>query len=322
MLTELEDRKSHWCIVIADDHAPAWLANGALESRLVPVQYCRLEGSATLLHLALHRAASIAPTSQILVTALEEYRDQWEPILWCVRPEMRVISCKRTSPLLSSAAAILSIARISPSSIVTILPARCYVGHEWILRQALRQATFELPHIPEGAAALGMIDIDEGVHEDYMVLNRVRAGRGLGVQGIARRPTAWVARHLRRQGAVVSSGVMIGYASTFAAHISRHWLAIGQKIAVLAAMARAAQREFEIPNSLQDLVPGAVLKSLRWHPPAFPQRVFTVCGSGWSSLKSPQAVTRMAEFTANRMHRHQPVTSSPAIPNHGEPVAL
>jgi hypothetical protein len=320
---EFEGRKSHWCIVIADDHAPDWVAYEALDCRPAPVQYSCLGGSATLLHLALHRAASTAPTSQILVTTLEEYRDQWEPILWCVRPEMRFVGDKLTSSLLISAAAILSIDRVSPSSIVTILPARCYVRHEWILREALRQVASELPHIPEGVAALGMVDIDEGVDEDYLVLSHVRTGRGLAVQGIARRPTAWVARHLRRQGAVVSSGIMIGYASTFAAHIWKHWPGITQRITTLAGMARAAQRECEIPNGLQDGVPGAILKSLRWRPPAFPQRVFTVCDSGWSGLKSPHAVTRIAEFMSNQTHhRRQPLMSPPTTANHSELVAL
>ena len=144
---ESEGRKSRWCIVIADDRAPDSAMHGVLDRRPMPVQYSCLGSSATLLHRALHRAASIAPTSQILVTALDEYRSQWEPIVWCVRPEMRFVSEKCTSPLLASAAAILSIARVSPFGIVTILPARCYVGHEWILRRALRQAVSELPHI-------------------------------------------------------------------------------------------------------------------------------------------------------------------------------
>lgn len=322
MAREIEGRKSHWCIVIADDQSPDWVGYGALDWRRAPVQYSCLGGSATLLHLALHRAASIAPTSQILVTALEEYRDHWAPILWCVRPEMRFIGDKRTNPLLTSAAAMLSIARISPTSIVTILPARCYVGHEWILRQALRQAASELPHIPEGVATLGMLDIDEGVDEDYMVLSRVRTGRGLVVQGIAQRPTAWVARHLRRQGAVVSSGIMIGYASTLATHIAKHWPRISQKITTLAAMAREAQRECEVSDSLQLRVPGAMLKSLRWRPPAFPQRVFTVCDSGWSSLKSPQAVTRIAEFVAKGFDEQQPQSNPKTPANLAEPVAI
>jgi len=109
---ELGSGRSHWCIVVADDHAPEWVPYGALNLHSLPVQYGCLGGSATLLRQALHRAASIAPISQIIVTALEEYWDRWEPILWSVRPEMRVIGDKRTSPLLISAAAILSIARV------------------------------------------------------------------------------------------------------------------------------------------------------------------------------------------------------------------
>ena len=187
---ELAASRSKWCVVVADDHAPEWTAYGALELYSAPVQYGCLSGSSTLLHGALHRAASIAPASQILVTALEEYRNRWEPVLWCVRPEMRFVGDKRTNSALTTAAALLSIARVSPSSIVTILPARCHVGHEWILREALRQVQSELPHIPEGVATLGMVDIDEGVDEDYMMVGRALGGRGLEVRGIARRPTA------------------------------------------------------------------------------------------------------------------------------------
>jgi mannose-1-phosphate guanylyltransferase len=286
------------------------------------VQYACLGGSETLLNRALRRAASIAPTAQVLVTALEEYRDRWEPVLQCVRPENRFISDKGSNPHITLAAAILSIAKASPSSVVTILPARCYVTHEWILQQALSQAACELPNVPEGVATLGMLDIDEGVDEDYMMVNRAGAGRGLAVRGIARRPTAWVSRHLRRQGAVVSSGILIGRASVFSAHISKHWPSISRCLTTLATLAGSAQVECAIPTSLQFRVPGSVLKLLRWQPPAFPQRVFTVCDSGWSGLKSPHAVARIAEIVASRIGQHESPRFRPTAPHHGESIAL
>ena len=322
MIRELDSTRSHWCIVLADDTAPEWMPYGALELRSAPVQYGCLDGAATLLQRALHRAASIVPASQILATVLEDYRERWDPSLWCVRPERRFVGDKRTNPLLASAAAILSIASVSPSSMVTILPARCYVGHERILFEALRQVASELPHIPEGAATLGMLDIDAGVDEDYMVVGRSRAGRGLTVHGIARRPTAWVARHLRRQGAVVSSGIMIGYAGVFAAHIAKHWPEVCRRLTTLVGAASAARVECRIPSSLQDRMPGAVLKSLRWHPPAFPQRVFTVCDSGWSGLKSAHAVARIAEFISNEIAQREPTLDRAATAGYIANVAL
>lgn len=321
MTRELDYRRSHWCIVLANDTAPEWMPYGARELRSAPVQYGCFDGRVTLLQRALHRAASIAPASQILLTLLEEYRDRWDPTLWCVRSDRRFVSDKSTNPLLASAAAILSIASVSPSAIVTILPARCYVGHERILVEALKRIVSELPHISEGAATLGMLDIDEGVDEDYIVVGRDRAGRGLTIHGIARRPTAWVARHLRRQGAVVSSGIMIGYADAFAAHIAKHWPEVRRRLMALVEAASTDRVECRIPSSLHNRRPGAVLKSLRWHPPAFAQRAFTVCDSGWSGLKSPHAVARIAEFIAKQIDRREPMGRSAAA-DMNENVAL
>jgi mannose-1-phosphate guanylyltransferase len=319
---ELVPRRSHWCIVVADDGAPEWAPYSSPDLEPTPVQYSCLGGSATLLHRALHRAAAIAPASQIMVTLLDEYRERWESILWCVRPEMRFVGDKLTSPQLTSAAAILSIAKASPSSIVTLLPARCYVAHESILRQALKLATAQLSQVPEGVATLGMLDIDEGMDEDYLVVGRPPTGRGLSVHGIARRPTSWVARHLRRQGAVVASGISIGYAGAFAAHIVKHWPGVSQRLSTLAARAHAARTECQVPASVQSCMPGSLLKSLRWHPPAFPQRLFTVCDSGWSGLKSPQAVARIADFVASKSRR--PLSLLPRASDliQGAPVAL
>ena len=213
-----------------------------------------------------------------------------------------------------------SIARVCASRIVTILPARCYVGHEWILRRALRQVASELPRIPEGAATLGMVDFDDGLDEDYIVVGRGRRGRSLAVDGIARRPTAWVARHLRRQGALVSSGIMIGYAGVFAAHISKNWPGVSERLTTLIDRSGAAKSQCAIPKDLQRQIPPSVLKSLRWHAPTFPQPVFPVYECGWSSLTSQYAVARIAEFVTNRTDGHQPLLIRPTTPDHGEPI--
>jgi mannose-1-phosphate guanylyltransferase len=320
MLSPPPNHSSHWSIVVADDPAPEWVPYGALKS--VPVQYYPLGGEATLLHCALHRAASVAPASQILVTALEEYRERWEPMLWSVQPELRFVCDRRRASQLALAAAILSIAERSPSSIVTLLPARCYVAHEPFLRRALQHAAEELPHIPEGAATLGMLDIDESLDEDFLVVGRATAGPGLAVRGIARRPTAWVARHLRRQGAVVASGITVGYAGVLAAHLSKQWPGIASKLRRLLTAATAAQVECEIPLTLLEGVPSTVLKSLTWSPPALPQRVFTVCQSGWSGLKSPQELMRIMEFLRTSGERYEAEVRTLVLPTRREPAVF
>jgi hypothetical protein len=294
----LEPDGSRWCIVVADDHR-ADRAVG-LEGHPAPVQYCRLGPGATLLQRALHRASQIVPSSQVLVSAFEEYRDLWEPSVWFVRPEKRFVSVSPQASRLSVAAAILSVAARSTSEVVIILPARCYVAHEGILRRALNHALAELPGVPEGAVTLGMLDLEEGVDEDYLLVSRARLGRSLRVDGFARQPVPWVARHLRQHGALVASGILIGYAGVFAAHISKHWPGVSKKLAQLNAAAVARGEECKIPSVVNKGDPRALPHSLRWRPSAFRQRVIDVCRSGWSGLKSPQSVARMVEFLSNR----------------------
>jgi hypothetical protein len=194
------------------------------------------------------------------------------------------------------AAAILSVAARSTSDIITILPARCHVAHEPILRRALNYALAELPGIPEGAVTLGMLDPEEAVDEDYLLVGRTRAGQALRVDGFARQPVPWVARRLRQHGALVASGILIGYAGVFAAHISKHWPGVSKKLTQLIATAAHRGEECKIPFVMDKYDPPGLPNSLRWRPSAFRQRVIGVCHSGWSGLKSPQAVARMVEF--------------------------
>jgi mannose-1-phosphate guanylyltransferase len=290
--------KFNWCIVVADDHGPEWAPTVQLGERPSPVQYSRLGGSSTLLQRAMRRAARMAPPSQVMITALDEYREYWEPSVWYVRPENRFVGENRATSLLTGAAALLSIAHLSPSNVVTILPARCYVAQEWILRAALERALSILPGVREGVVTLGMLDIDEVVDENYLAVARARIGAGFNVLGLARRPASWTARLLVQQGAMIASNIMIGYAGAFAAHISTHWPGLAQTLAKLSAAAAATGSECEIPMNLQRGVPRPTMKSPRWNPPMFPQRAIPVVGSGWSGLRTQRAVGRVTTYSA------------------------
>jgi hypothetical protein len=295
-----EQSKSRWCVVIADEQGPEWSTGDGEDP--TPVQYCTFDEGSTLLQRALHRAASVAPASQVAVTGFEECRERWEPALWFVRPDQRFICDSGAVAHLATAAAILSIAARSPSNIITVMPARCYVAHEWILRSALQRAAAELPQIPEGVVTLGMLDIEDSPDEDYLVVSRPRVGEALRVDGFARRPVPWVAAHLKRNGALISSGILVGYAGAFAAHIQKTWPGLSTKLTRLVTGSAAAGVECDIPMTLTQGVPSSVLRSLRWCPPAFQQRVMGVCRAGWSGLRSPRSVARMSDFLS---WRHQ-----------------
>jgi hypothetical protein len=167
-----------------------------------------------------------------------------------------------------------------------------------VMITALERALSILPGVREGVVTLGMVDIDEGIDEDYLAVARARIGAGFNVLGLARRPASWTARLLVQQGAMIASGIMIGYAGAFAAHISTHWPGLAQTLAKLGAAAAATGSECEIPMNLQRGVPRPTMKSPRWNPPMFPQRAIPVMGSGWSGLRTQRAVGRVTTYSA------------------------
>jgi len=314
-MSDLEARKSkHWCIVVADDHGPEYVPTLLGGTNKWPVQYCGFGESATLFQKALRRARQIAPAAQILVTVREANRECWEPALWFIRPECRFISATRMMSPLTTAAALLSIAADSVSHVVTILPARCYVANEWILSAALHRLRAMLPRIPEGVGTLGMIDIDDGIDEDYLVPCGTRLDPVVAVQGMARQPAGWVAGQLRQHGAMVASGILTGYAGRFAAHIVKHRPTLAS--ALTKFMCAAAGGENRLSADIYREVSRSVLRSLRWWPPAFPQRAFPVYRCGWKGLHTVRAVARISEScgptidSTSQLHRESELKRS------------
>lgn len=292
-MSDSHTKKSNsWCIVVADDHGPEYVPSTRGAASKWPVQYCGFGERTTSLQRALHRAKKIAPTAHIVVTVREENREHWEPALWFIRPEQRFVSDTRIASSLTTAAALLSIAADSISHEVTILPARHYVADEWILSAALHRLQALLPRIPEGVGTLGMIDIDSGIDEDYLVPFTANRGVGVGVQGMARQPDEWVASHLRQQGAMVSSGILIGYAGRFAAHIWRHRPSLTKALASVVCAATDGENRLS-QDRCRD-VSRSELRPLRWWPPTFAQRVFPVYRCGWRGLHTVRAVAKIS----------------------------
>ncbi len=181
-------RCMRWSIVIADDHGPEWSPGLLGRATPAPVQYCHLGTSRTLSQKALSRALSLAPASNVLVTAMQKFRTYWEPALWFVPPQNRFIGDSRSSSPLATAAALLSIASRSPSDIVALLPARCFVAHDNILQERLKRAVAAVPQVPEGVVTLGILDTGDAVDESYLLVRAVDSRPGLVAHAYARQP--------------------------------------------------------------------------------------------------------------------------------------
>jgi hypothetical protein len=137
-----------------------------------------------------------------------------------------------------------------------------------------------------------MIDIDDGIDEDYLVPCGTKLGLVVAVQGMARQPAAWVAKHLRQHGAMVASGILMGYAGRFAAHICRRRPTIVKALAEV--LCEAAGGENRLSEDAHREVSRSVRRSLRWWPPTLPLRAVPVYRCGWKGLHTVRAVARIS----------------------------
>lgn len=293
----MRSSKSRWCVLTADKHGAARVISGErAEQASAPIIFSRLGGSATLLQQGLLRAARIAPSSQVLVTVQEEYRSIWEPALWFIRPENRFIASTHGASLLTAAASVLAIAKHSLSNIVVLLPAQCHITHEAVVTAAIENACSKLPYVREGVITLGMRDLDDSADEDYLIPDLLGDEALLDILGVARRPALWVTRHLRSGGAMVASGIMVGYAGVFAAHISKHLPGLAQQLDRPVTACADTGNECDITAQHISQVPRSSLRALAWSPPILRQRALCVSGSGWSGLRSPKSIERLLEY--------------------------
>jgi mannose-1-phosphate guanylyltransferase len=247
-----------------------------------------------MLQKALHRARRIADASRVLVTVAEAHRSHWEPALWFTRAEHRFLSESPGWSSLTTAAAVLSIAARAPSACVTIMPARCYAADEWVVTVGLHTALSKLPFVADGVVTLGMAGGASEVDEDYLMVDDEGDGRLLvPVSVTARRPKDWVAQHLAERGALVASGIHIGYADALAALLYKYWPKLTHRLLRHVARSFAPGVENRLPPTLVEDALQAAPQSFWTHLPWMPLRALGVAHCGWSSLRSGRAIAQI-----------------------------
>jgi mannose-1-phosphate guanylyltransferase len=245
-----------------------------------------------MLQKALHRAVRISHPARVMVTAAEAHRLHWQRALWFMRAEHRFLSESPGGSLLTTAAAVLSIAARTPTALITILPARCYVADEWTLTLALHRALSERRFLSVGILTLGIVGL--GVDEDYLVLRAPDDRPTVAVAYTAQRPMEWVARDIVRRGAVVATGIYIASASTLASLFYKYWPVLTHRIL-------RHLKQSHVPGVENPIAPAVAQEALRaasrpfWdRSPWLTLRALRVAHCGWSSLNSTQAIERIA----------------------------
>jgi mannose-1-phosphate guanylyltransferase len=288
------EARTRWCIVVADAAGPKWPLSAEINAQMMPVQYCSLVEPTTMIQKALHRAGRISHRMGTLVTAAEVHRAHWQQALWFTRAEHRFVSHLPGWSWLTTAAAVLSIAARSPRSLITIMPARCYVEDEWTLTVALHRVLSAPSLLVDGVVTLGIIGAELAVDEDYLVLGTADNRPTIAVAYTARRPVDRVAREFVRRGALVATGIYIATASALAAHLFRHWPTLTNSLVRYLEQTYVGGVENRIPAALAQEALRTVPPRIRDRASRLTLRALPVAHCGWSSLRSAQAIERIA----------------------------
>jgi hypothetical protein len=119
-----------------------------------------------------------------------------------------------------------------------------------------------------------------------------------------------MASHLKQEGALVASGLLIGYAGAFASYVTKIWPGIAHPLSGLTSTAALACVECEVASEMLRGVPLSQRQALRWQPPLLPQRVLAVRRSGWNGLRSLRAVARLREsYSRHTSRQHDGVAA-------------
>lgn len=181
-----------------------------------PKQYCAFDGHGTLLDRAIGRARRFSAPEQIVVITTRAHRSEAREVLdghpgvvHLEQPRGRDTTPGLLLPLLY----VLS---RGPDDPLLMLPADHHVESEALFAEAVGRA---IDAVTEDPGRVAMLAAEPGsAPEDYgWVVPRVPGDPRSGVMGFREKPGAAEIEHLRAQGALVNTFVLVAKARMFAA---------------------------------------------------------------------------------------------------------
>ena len=117
-------RQRTWAVVLAagDGTRLAHLTRDA-RGNAVPKQFCSLNGGASLLQEAMHRARRLVPRERLCVIVAEQHRRWWRPTLWSLPASNVVVQPRNCGTANGILLAMLSILERDPLARIVFLPA-------------------------------------------------------------------------------------------------------------------------------------------------------------------------------------------------------
>lgn len=211
-----------WAIVLAAGEGSRLRALTTTESGVsVPKQFCSLSGGASLVQLAIRRAAAIATAQRTLGVVARQHRNWWGPQLARLPRRNLVVQPENRGTAHGILLPLLRIAVRDPEAVVVLLPADHYLRDEAVLADSLRDAAGLAALHCDELFLLGMTPEAADPDLGYIVPESTGVGTVRRVQRFVEKPAAELARRLLEGGALWNVFILAGTVRAFIAMFVR-----------------------------------------------------------------------------------------------------
>jgi mannose-1-phosphate guanylyltransferase len=254
----------------------------------VPKQFCSLDGGASLLQEALHRAESVAHFTRVCTVVAAAHRPWWaEPLQMRSRASV-VIQPRNRGTAIGILLPLLHLARRDPRATVALLPSDHFVENERALARALRGAMIDAATYSEDVLLLGIRPDHADPQLGYIVPRRTDGVDLPSVAQFVEKPCRADAERLIDRGALWNSFIVVARLESLLALYERRF------DEVLTALDLAIERELAGDlRAVTDLYERLPDIDFSRHVLAGQEeflRIVPVPACGWSDLGTPRRV--------------------------------
>jgi mannose-1-phosphate guanylyltransferase len=174
----------------------------------IPKQFCSLQGGASLLQEALHRAESVATRQRICAVVAEQHRRWWDSPLWALPVQNVIVQPENRGTANGLLLPLLHIAARDPAALVVVLPSDHYAADEASLARSLRRLRAHAASDPAHIHMLGIGPDEADPELGYIVPAHSDARGAFRVSQFAEKPSATRARALIEHGAMWNAFIL------------------------------------------------------------------------------------------------------------------
>jgi len=312
-----------WAVVLAagDGTRLAALTTDA-NGRLVPKQFCSLNGGGSLLLGAIERSHCIVPRERLCVIVADQHRCYWHRMLWTLPSSNVIVQPRNCGTANGILLCVLTILKCDPFARIVFLPADHYVCEERVLAGSLCEAATLLTHNPDGLTFIGIEPEEADPGFGYLLPGGKLTNSTRRVNRFIEKPEIKLAQQLVMNGALCNTFIFAALGSALLEMLrARISDVVAQMEAVMAHDARLGTRM----TALQDFygrLPSIDFSRVVLNGAESELRVLTAPACGWNDLGTPervadtlQCLTRKRRERAASPERIPPLVASSAVMN-------